>query len=260
MKYIILASIFIASTALAFYGYTNGSLNGINDKMTSYIPADVLREYTPRHIVIGLDITAGREEELMKDREAIGKIINDTRLGDKLEIYLVHSRAESEQESVFTAEMPIQPGPAGQNLKRAKQIADKDWASCWDGKIVPLMADISRKQQTDLFGFMRYVTTQKPEFKMHKHANLILFTDGQQVGDGYNLEKKIPANSALEQIKANGLLPDMKGISIRFAGVTATHKVTNAHWRQLQDFWKEYAYKAGATSVAVTSDRSIQLN
>ena len=260
MKYIILASIFIASTALAVYGYKNGSLNGINDKIAPYIPAEVMREYTPRYIVIGLDITAGREDELGKDREAIGKIISGARLGDKVEVFLIHSRAESEQESVFTAEMPTQTGPAGQGLKRAKQTADKEWAACWDERIVPLMADASRKQQTDLFGFMRYVTTHKPDFTSHSHANLIIFSDGQHVGTGYNFEKKVPAHADLDRIKSSGLLPDMKGISIRFAGMTPTHKVSNAHWRQLQDFWKEYSGKAGAATVAVTSDRSVQLN
>ena len=259
MKYIILASIFIASTALAFYGYKTGNLSGINEKITAYIPADVMREYSPKYIVIGLDITAGREGELTKDREAISRIINDARLGDRIEIYLIHSRAESEQESVFTAEMPTEPGPAGQSLKRAKMAVENEWASCWDERIVPLMADASRKQQTDLFGFMRYVTTQKPEFKSHKYANLILFTDGQQVGDGYNMEKSVPVNCDLDRIKTSGLLPDMKGIGIRFAGMTATHKVSNAHWRKLQDFWKEYAAKAGADSVVVTSDRNVQL-
>ena len=63
----------------------------------------------------------------------------------------------------------------------------------------------------------------------------------------------------LQKLKEKSLLPELNGVNIRFAGLTATHKVTNSHWRQLQTFWTEYAHEAGASKVAVTSDRRIRL-
>jgi len=259
MKTILIVLVILASTALGLFGYQAGTFKGVTDKVATYVPKDIAREYSPRYIVVGLDITAGREEELGKDRDAISSIIKSARLGDSIEVFLIHSRAESEQEAVFAVEMPTQPGPMEQGIKRAKLAAEKDWECSWNKRIVPLLADTSRKQQTDLFGFMRYVTTQKPEFGAEKHSTLVLFTDGQQVGDGYNLEKRVPATEELKQICEKGLIPSLKGIDVRFAGVTPTHKVTNAHWRKLQDFWKEYAREAGAEKVAVTSDRNIRL-
>lgn len=260
MKTIIVASIFVGSTALAVYGHQNGYLDVVEEKVVPFLKQDSIGilDKDPRHIVIGLDITAGREGELDKDRAAIGRMIKETRLGDKVEVYLIHSRAESEQESVFSAEIPENSGPAGQDFVRAKQKAEKEWEACWDEKVVPQM-DSGRKQQTDLFGFMRYVTSQKPEFQEHKHPNLVLFTDGQQVGDGFNMEKRVPTSAQLKKLKEDELIPELNSINIRFAGVTPTHKVTNAHWRKLQAFWKDYSREAGAETVAVTSDRKIQL-
>lgn len=253
----------IASTVAAgIYGHCNGYFEAAgNFYDQSVVPRlqtwDLMEKY-PRYILVGLDITAGREHELAKDRAIISKLINETRLGDVVEVYLIHSRAESEQETVFEVTMPTEQGPMGSAFNRSKQKAIKDWEACWNGAVMPAM-NSGKRQQTDLFGFMRYVSSQKPEFMEHKHANLILFTDGQQVGDGYNMEQKAPETAELQKLKEKGLLPELNGVNVNFVGVTATHKVTNAHWRQLQTFWQEYAKEAGAVKVISTSERKVRL-
>lgn len=259
MKTFTLVSMLLATSALAFTSYRYGYLDEFQGSVIPYLQKKNILEKDPRHIVIGLDITAGREGELEKDRAAIARMISETRLGDKVELYLIHSRSESDQEAAFTAEMPAEPGPAGQVLARAKQKAEKEWSDCWVNQIVPLMAS-GRKQSTDLLGFMRYVTRQKPEFQEHPHPMLVLFTDGMHVGDGFNMEKSVPAPSQLSAFGKEDLIPDLKGISIRFAGVTPTHNVSNAHWRKIQAFWTDYAHVGGAENVIVTSDRNVRLN
>jgi len=212
----------------------------------------------PRHIVIGLDITAGREGELTKDREAIANIIGEARLNDRIEVYLIHSRAESEQEALFSVQMPSNAGPAGQTFARAKQKAEQDWQQCWS-RVKALDHDGGKKGQTDLVGFLRFCIYQKPEFQESKHPYLILFTDGQQTGDGYNFEKKAPTDLHLMSMANEGFMPDLSGIALWFAGVTPTHGITNSHWRKIQSYWISFARTAGARSVAVSSNRTIRL-
>lgn len=251
----------IALTALGIGAQKMGYVDfqELSDKAVPILEWAEIKDKDPRYIIVGLDITAGREGELEKDRAAIAELVKKTRSGDIIEVYLIHSRAESEQEAVFTAHIPENPGAAGQELVRAKQKADKEWSSCWDESVVSMMSS-DKKQRTDLFGFMRFVTSQKPEFQGHKHPRLVLFTDGQQVGDGFNMEKRVPTTAQLSKLRDDELLPELNGVSVKFAGFTPTHKVSNAHWRKLQNFWKEYLKEAGAESVAISSERKLLIN
>lgn len=252
--------IMIAMTALAIGAQQMGYVDyhALLEKSTPFLEDIGVCDKEPRYIIIGLDITAGREGELDKDRAAITEIVKRAREGDRIDLYLIHSRSETEQEAVFSAEMPDNGGPAGQELVRAKQKTETEWATCWGNKIIPLL-DSDKKQRTDLFGFMRYASSQNADFQAHKHPVLVLFTDGQQVGDGYNMEKKAPIPGLLQKMKDDDLMPDLSGVKVRFAGVTPTHKISNAHWRKIQSFWTDYAKEAGAESVTVTSDRRISM-
>jgi hypothetical protein len=254
-------AILITMTALAIGAQKMGYVDfqSLSDKAVPLLEWAEIKDKDPQYTIIGLDITAGREGELDKDRAAIAELVKNARLGDRIEVYLIHSRAESEQDAVFTAHISENPGAAGQELVRAKQKADKEWSGCWEERVNSMLSS-DKKQRTDLFGFMRFVTTQKPEFQAHKHPRLVLFTDGQQVGDGFNMEKKPPTMAQLKKLKDDDLIPELNGINVRFAGFTPTHKISNAHWRKLQNFWKEYAKEAGAESVAITSERKVSLN
>lgn len=212
-----------------------------------------LVDEVPRHTVIGVDITAGREEELPKDWETISLLIGHARPGDKLEVYLIHSRAESDQEAIFVMELPAEAGPAGQVLVRAKQQVAERWARCWEEELVPMLSS-KKKQRTDLFGFMRFVAS-KPGFMASAHPEVILFTDGQHVGDGINMERRIPEKDFLSNLWNEGLIPEMTQVNFKILGITPTHGVTNAHWRQVKSFWQDYADQAQIKSVRISSER-----
>lgn len=87
----------------------------------------------------------------------------------------------------------------------------------------------------------------------------MILTDGQQVGDGFNMERRAPGKADLERAKENDLVADLNNVRVVFAGMTPTHRVSNAHWRKLKSFWKEYADEAGARSVSVSSERRLDL-
>ena len=217
-----------------------------------------LIERAPRHILVGLDITSGREREIDKDRQVIGEMVRDLRSGERMSVYLIHSRAESEQEAVFSVMMPEHEGPAGQVLLREKKAAEKHWIECWDRNVVPLTRS-AKAQRTDLFGFMRFVSTQKSEFVRHPCPVLILFTDGQQVGDGYNMERRPPSQADMERAEKCDMVPNLRDVRLQFVGVTPTHGIDNGHWRKIQAFWKEYGRTAGVKSVSVSSERTISI-
>lgn len=253
MRTLVIVSIVIALAAGLHYG---GVVNFTHVASRTF---QVLEKYNviekgAMYTIVGLDVTAGREKELEKDRKAIGELIKDMKSGDHIVVYLIHSRAESEQEAVFSALTPENQGPMGQELTRAKKSAESSWAECWNKSITPL-ATSDKKQRTDLFGFMRFVSSQKTGFLEHENAILLLFTDGQQVGDGFNFEKKSPTNTDLKRAEEMGLIPELPGVRIVFAGVTPTHKISNEHWRKIQNFWKEYGHQTGAVSTKVSSER-----
>ncbi len=78
-----------------------------------------------RHIIIGVDITAGRENEVPKDFRAVQRLLENAEIGDKIEIYLIDSRSESSQEAIFSVKMPEDEGPMGMALKKAKKGAQQ---------------------------------------------------------------------------------------------------------------------------------------
>jgi len=210
----------------------------------------------PRNIIVAADITAGREEELPKDFEAVRKLMDKANPGDKIEVFLIHSRAEAEQEAIFTVQMPNDEGPMGMAFIRAQKGAQQSFKECWDRNIQALLGDSSLVQRTDLFGFFRFVS-HRAEFRKSKKPVLIVLTDGQEVGDGFNFERAIPTDHDLTMAEKAELLPDLSGVNATLAGMTPTHNITNLHWRKLESWWKEYLKEAGAVVTAISSDRSI---
>ena len=213
-------------------------------------------EIEQRYVVIASDITAGREGELKKDFETVQRLVNKACLGDKIEVFLIHSRAESQQEAIFSVEMPLEPGPMGMGLTRAKKTAGQSFANRWDKSVNALLKDSRLVQRTDLFGFFRFVS-QRQELRKSKKPVLILLTDGQQVGDGFNFERAIPKVYDLKKIRDDDLMADLDGISITMAGVTPTHEISNSHWRKLQSWWRQYLKEAGAEIASISSERNI---
>ncbi len=214
-------------------------------------------ELEQRHTIVAIDITAGREGEIKKDVDAVEKLIEKAGLGDKIEVYLIHARAESQQESIFSLEMPLDPGPMGMALRRAKKTAGESFAKRWDASVNALLKDGRLVQQTDLLGFFRFVS-QKQEFRKAKKPILIVFTDGQQVGDGFNFERATPTAHDLKKIRDENLMSNLDGVSVTMAGVTPTHNITNSHWRKLQSWWTEYLRNAGAEITSISSERYIE--
>ena len=248
----------LTATALGLHYTGIVDMKPAINKAVYYAEQAELVEQEPRAIVIGIDITAGRETELEKDRLAIGKLVDNLKPGDQISVYLIHSRAEAEQEIIYSIKMSEHAGPAGQKLAREKKTAQDSWQTCWQDRVLPLVKS-DKAQRTDLFGFMRFAAAQKGDLLSTPHAALILFTDGQQVGDGFNMEKKAPSSDDLKIAARKDFIPDLHGARLIFAGVTPTHRIDNAHWRKIQTFWKEYGQMASAGSVSVSSERVIVL-
>src|SRR5271157_2074988 len=137
-----------------------------------------------RYIIVGVDITEGREKELPKDFHAVQDLLAQSNSGDRIEVYLIYSRSESEQEAIFSTQMPEDPGPMGLTLKRAQKTAQRFLSDQWEKNIDRFSKSSQFVQQTDLFGFFRFVSN-KPAFRKSDRPILIVYTDGQQVGDGF---------------------------------------------------------------------------
>jgi len=244
-----------AVAAVAIGAQTTGLVN------LRTIPGEIEQLVTvqQRHIIVGVDITAGRENEVPKDFRAVQRLLENAEPGDKIEIYLIDSRSESSQEAIFSVQMPEDEGPMGMALKKAKKGAQQSLSECWDKSINKVLGDNHLVQQTDLFGFFRFVS-QKEEFRKSGSPVLILFTDGQQVGDGFNFEKNIPDKNDLMRAKEDDFIADLRNINVSLAGVTPTHAITNSHWRRLQAWWRGYLKEAGVDNISITSERCIEEN
>ena len=214
-----------------------------------------------RHIMIGVDITTGREGELPKDFEAIQRLIGSAQLGDMIDVFLIDSRSEAAQEAIFSMKMPVEPGPMGMVLARAQQSANKSFADCWNKKINSFLTDKNLVEETDLFGFFRFVSERNTEelndLKKKDPIYLIVFTDAQEVGDGFNFERTIPGKGDLIRAKEAGLIPNLSGVKVNMLGVTPTHNISNDHWRKLVLWWRAYLQEAGAEILSITSERTL---
>jgi hypothetical protein len=214
-----------------------------------------LVERAPRYTIVGIDVTRGREEELTKDRDAVAKLVEGMVAGDRLECYLIDGHAESAQQRVFQAAMPEAEGPVGQVLAREKKKAVVQWQECWDAQVAG-GAGSPQTNRTDLFGFLRFASA-KEAFAAHKDPRLVLLTDAQQVGDGVNMERRVPTEDDLTRLEQEKLLPRLTGIRVVMAGVTPTHGISNAHWRGLRRFWSAFLKECGAASAEFSSERNL---
>lgn len=241
-----------ALAALAIGSHMTGLVN------LKTLPAEMEQLVTgdQRHIIVGVDITEGRENEIPKDYKAVQKLIAGLKTGDAVEIYLIDSKSESYQEAIFSAKMPDDDGPMETAIRKAQKDAQNAISECWDDSINKALTDKHLVQQTDLFGFFRFAS-RKTDFRSSTKPVLILFTDGQEVGDSFNFEKKIPDSHDLTKVKNNDLLPDLKGVIVMISGYTPTHNISNEHWRKLQVWWRDYLKEAGAKAISISSERDM---
>ena len=67
-----------------------------------------------------------------------------------------------------------------------------------------------------------------------------------------NFQKTPPAEALIEQRRAKGLLPDLRGVQVFVAGASAA---TSERYVEVQDFWLKYLQAAGGAISTKTYGR-----
>jgi hypothetical protein len=143
-------------------------------------------------------------------------------------------------------------------LKQKRKEEEKRFAKTWDKIIPPLVKNNKLIMKSEIFGMIKFAA-KKFRLNGDKNSSLILFTDLQQVGDGYDFERYLPPlKTVVAKLKNYNLIPNLSGIKVYVFGVTPTHNVGSLYYSKLLRWWKLFfKKKAMAKQVIITSSRDV---
>ena len=205
-----------------------------------------------RQFIVGIDLTKGREEQARNDSLCIvNQILPILDVEDKIDVYVIHGRSEAQPLHILSSTMPSDKGSYEQGWKRAKEDAESLFKANWQDA-VSHMQDQALSLRTDIFGFLQLCSSHRVP---SRETMIILLSDMQQVGDGMNFEKEIPDSSTVRLCREGGLVSDLHGCKMYVLGCTATHGISNQHYRAIRTWWvTRFLPLTNAKLIAYSSD------
>ncbi len=82
--------------------------------------------------------------------------------------------------------------------------------------------------------------------------HLVMLSDMIEESKAANFQKTQPAEALIDQRRAKGLLPDLRGVQVFVAGASAA---TSERYVEVQDFWLKYLQAAGGAISTKTYGR-----
>lgn len=201
----------------------------------------------PVHYQVATDLTKGREGQASSDSLFIEHLFDKLTLSDEIEIYAMHSYTEAQVIEVVQYKMPDSRGPFGRVLARARDEVRQIFRTNWR-KAVGQVVGTELAEKTDAFGFFRIAAANRSTTLDNV---LFALSDMQQVGDGCNFEMEVPNHNTVKLCQRKNLVPDLSDFRLYVSGCTATHGISNGHYRALERWWVDEFFPL--TGVKVSS-------
>jgi hypothetical protein len=115
-----------------------------------------------------------------------------------------------------------------------------------------------RYAETDILGALLVASEVFRESSGNRRKVLVVLSDMKQATRAVNLEREplVQPAKALEQVANNKLFAELDGVAVYAEGVDAAGE-TVRYWASLQDFWKAYFGRVGATLTGYSALRPV---
>jgi hypothetical protein len=190
------------------------------------------------HILACLDVTGSTERDRRENIKAILKIMDSLKPGDSIDVMLISEKTFNDPEYLLNAKMPSKTGYFKEHALRAKRSLIREFRA----KAEKLSE--SRCATSIIDGV--YLFTELVKESQAERKVLVLLSDMIQTAQNINsdtLSKK--GKSIISELKADGLIPDMKGIDVYVMGAS-TYGMNLTQWTSLKRFWVKYFSAAEA--------------
>lgn len=204
------------------------------------------------YYLVALDSTGSTERDNLENQRAILRIIDSLKPCDEIQIMLITENTFSNPEFMLYETMPSRAGYFNEEVRRKK---------------ISLINEFRRK--TEKLDIERPATSLIDGINMfakmcREHADkrqvLVIFSDMRQFTKEINEDMIVQrGDKVLTQLKADNLVPDMRGIEVYVMGVsTANIKIRN--WKKLEAFWKNFFCEAGGNLKCYDMGRHQKVN
>jgi hypothetical protein len=198
------------------------------------------------NLVIAVDLTAsekvkGHDGKSQFDRNvrSVAEILGSVPTGSTVTVIGITENSFGEPFIMLSATISNVPGYFGERLA----LARRQLVSAWQKRSMQIEPSA---KNTDILGAALLASEL---FRNSQGAKklLIVYSDMRNTTDGVNFEKAQNINSQvmLAALSRQGLLPELRGVTVKVFGVDAS-TVRITQWNRIKQFWEVYLTAAGA--------------
>jgi hypothetical protein len=193
--------------------------------------------------VVAKDVTGSRpEQEMLEDIKGTFRFIENRKPGDAGLITFItaatFTKPEPEYEVHFRMPAKDKIGYFGEELKKKKAEVIREF--------LEKSQKIPKKRPGTALIDGNFMYTKILKEQEAKSKNLIYYSDMRQCAQGINEEAIVKnGDQVVARLKADGLIPNMKGIDVWCMGVS-THGLNVVQYQKIENFWRSFFSAAQA--------------
>ena len=196
-------------------------------------------------LVVAIDLTqsvaiAGPDgkTEFQKNVEGVSRVLARVPAGARVTVIGITDRSFSQPYILMSARMSPDPGYFGERLNCARNQLVRAWKLRCDHLDATF-------QHTDILGAIQLASQIFAQQKREDTKNLLIFSDMRQNSSELDLESSRSAPSYSSVSRKCGAMPVFRNTEIDVLGADGEGR-SNAYWRSLEMFWKDYFSRSGA--------------
>jgi hypothetical protein len=198
------------------------------------------------HLVIAVDLTASEKtkghdgkSQFEKNVRSVAEILGSVPAGSAVTIIGITENSFGQPFTLLSGTISNDPGYFGERLASAR----RQLASAWQKRSMQIEPSA---KNTDILGAALLASELFRNNQGTKQL-LIVYSDMRNTTDGVNFEKEQNINSQvmLAALSRQGLLPELRGVTVKVFGADAS-TVRITQWHRIKQFWEAYLTAAGA--------------
>ncbi len=191
------------------------------------------------YYLVAFDVTGSTDHDRLQNQRAVLTIIDSLNPCDEIQIMLITQATFSNPEYMIRHTMPSKAGYFNEEVRRKKIEIINEFRK----KAETLLKERPATSLIDgIYLFARLLNEQRGRRKV-----LVILSDMRQFAK--EISEDMIAQSGekiIAKLKAEGLIPDMKGIDIYVMGAS-TAGMSIEKWKKLERFWTSFFSQTGAS-------------
>lgn len=181
------------------------------------------------------------KEQFQDNLRSVTAILGTVPGGTKIRVVGITDNSFATPYIIFSGELGDDEGYFKERLAEGRGALARAWAL----RAAKLSACY---HETDILGAVLVASEMFREEPRSRRRVLVVLSDMRQATGALDLERQplVKAETSLQQATNNKLIADLSGVDVYAEGVDGAGESV-AYWQSLQDFWRAYFARAGAT-------------